>query len=361
MWPGDVSSRSRRVAGTLAVAAAVGGSLILSSTSWASAGETPTSATPASSASSTSSAKQPNPSSATKSVSGLRSRRLVVSDRPLTGVLGMTPPFAEPGPDPAIEAARIAVEAALARQAKAAARRTAMKDPYPTVMPIRGAGYESGFGARSKLWAVAHSGLDFSASTGTEAIAVVSGTIRAIFLHPAYGNVVQLVRDDGVEFWYCHLSQSLVEPGDRVRQGQAIALTGATGNVTGPHLHFEVRVAGVPTDPGDFLYHTPGTAGSPPAWAYAYSDTPPPGKTIIGYPPSKKDKKDERDKAEQDKDAQDEKGRRPRPSPSATSPAHPTASPDPEPSGSPSPTASPSPSAHPSPSASPSASGSANN
>lgn len=356
MWSARVSARSSHLTGLFAVAATLGVGLTLASAPRVSAG---TPAPPPVTVAALAPMVQTTDASARSGelTSPLRShkpRRLVISDRPLTGALGMTPPFAAPGEDPATAAARLAVEEALARQARAR-KKAAEKDPLPTVMPIRGAGYESGFGARSKLWAVAHSGLDFSASTGTEAIAVVSGTIRAIFLHPAYGNVVQLVRDDGVEFWYCHLSSTLVEPGERVRQGQAIALTGATGNVTGPHLHFEVRVAGVPTDPGDFLYRTPGIAGTPPAWAYAYSDTPPPGKTIIGYPPDKKDREKKEREKNRDEKGQDEKdNRKPTPSasPSAPTTTPPADKPSPEPSFSPSPSTSPSssPSAQPSPS-----------
>lgn len=283
---------------------------------------------------------------AVSSVAPTRHRGLRVADRPLVGPLGMTPPFAAPQPDPAQLQASIA--AALARQA--AARRGALAarpDPVPVVTPIRGAGYTTGFGARSKLWAVAHSGLDFSASNGTEAVAVVSGTIRSVFIHPSFGNALQLVRDDGVEMWYCHLSEVLVDAGTRVRQGQVVALTGDTGNTVGPHLHFEVRVGGVPTDPADFLFHTPGIASDPPSWAYAYSQEPAAGFTVIGYPPPKKP----------EKPADDEQGtRKPSRPGSSADTARPSPSPSASPSATPKPTSSPEPSASPTATPRPSAS-----
>ncbi len=134
-----------------------------------------------------------------------------------------------------------------------------------------------GYGQMGPYWKVAHSGLDFQAEIGTAALAVTDGTIRAIFTHPAYGLVVQLVRADGVEIWYCHLSQANVIVDQQVKAGDKIALTGASGNVSGPHLHLEVRVNHVPTDPWVFLEETPGTTAPAPEWASAYFEDPPAG------------------------------------------------------------------------------------
>ena len=80
------------------------------------------------------------------------------------------------------------------------------KDPFPVISPIDGGQVTGFFGTTGPHWAVAHSGIDIRADTGTTARAVFSGTIRSIYVHPAYGIVVQLVRKDGVEIWYCHLS-----------------------------------------------------------------------------------------------------------------------------------------------------------
>lgn len=206
-----------------------------------------------------------------------------------------------------------AVAAAIPDSATAvfrAARTLPRRDPVPVVMPIRGASPRGGFGTRGPMWAVAHSGLDFSTGIGTEALAVVSGTVRAVFMHPAYGWVVELQRSDGVEFWYCHLSRTIAEPGQAVAQGQVIGLTGDTGNTSGPHLHFEVRVDAVPTDPADFLFNHPGRPGDAPGWAYAYRQEPPPGHSILGWPPSKEEKeKAAKEKAAKEKAAKEKAAR----------------------------------------------------
>ncbi len=154
-------------------------------------------------------------------------------------------------------------------------------DPFPVIAPIDGAPVTGSFGTTGPYWAVAHSGADISATTGTPVKAVVGGNIKSIFVHPSYGTVVRLVRKDGVEIWYCHLSKPLVLPGQHVDQGAVVGLVGATGNTTGPHLHLEVRVDHTPTDPLQFFLTTPGKPAAPPAWAYAYRQDPPAGSSIL--------------------------------------------------------------------------------
>ena len=68
-----------------------------------------------------------------------------------------------------------------------------------------------------------------------------------------YGNIVDIDHDNGLTTRYAHLSRSLVKVGDVVMKGQKIALVGASGRVTGPHLHFEVREKGIPLNPNKFL------------------------------------------------------------------------------------------------------------
>lgn len=237
------------------------------------------------------------------------------------------------------------------------------RDPVPVVMPITGVTPRGGFGTRGPMWAVAHSGLDFSTGIGTPAVAVVSGTIRAVFMHPSFGWVEELQRSDGVEFWYCHLSQPMAEPGQVVAQGQVVGLTGDTGNTSGPHLHFEVRVDAVPTDPADFLFNHPGTPGGSPSWAYSYRQEPPPGRTIVGWPPTKAEKeKAAREKAAKEKAAREKVARdkehasgkptaRPTPTSSSTGGTDPEHTPSPTPSQAP--TDQPTPQTDPSSSAAP--------
>jgi murein DD-endopeptidase MepM/ murein hydrolase activator NlpD len=100
------------------------------------------------------------------------------------------------------------------------------------------------------LWAHYHTGLDFAAPSGTPIRAVANGVITSVGYDGAYGNKTVLTLDDGTEIWFCHQTSYLVSEGEEVRAGDVIGTVGSTGNVTGPHLHLEVRPgAGDPVDP----------------------------------------------------------------------------------------------------------------
>ena len=117
-------------------------------------------------------------------------------------------------------------------------------------LPIATYHLTAGFGESSGLWASTHTGLDFAADTGTPVVAVANGTVRSADYAGAYGNRIVLALEDGTEIWYCHLSAFNVSVGESVTGGEQLGLVGATGNVTGPHLHLEVRPgAGDPVDP----------------------------------------------------------------------------------------------------------------
>ena len=77
--------------------------------------------------------------------------------------------------------------------------------------------------------------------------------VSAVEFQPEYGNIVDVDHDNGLTSRYAHLSKSMVKVGDVVMKGQQIALVGATGRTTGPHLHFEVREKGIPLNPNKFL------------------------------------------------------------------------------------------------------------
>ena len=98
-----------------------------------------------------------------------------------------------------------------------------------------------------------HSGIDLAAPLDTPVHAATSGLVMMHRERGGYGLFIVLVRDPQLSTLYGHLDWPLVQPGDRVTAGQAIALLGSTGNSTGPHLHFEVRLAGIPVDPLPFL------------------------------------------------------------------------------------------------------------
>ncbi len=106
------------------------------------------------------------------------------------------------------------------------------------------------FGEVSGLWAHTHTGLDFAGPVGTPIMAVAGGVITSTGWGGAYGNRTVETLPDGTELWYCHQNAFKVQPGQRVAPGQVIGYIGATGNVTGPHLHLEVRpTPDTPVDP----------------------------------------------------------------------------------------------------------------
>ena len=97
----------------------------------------------------------------------------------------------------------------------------------------------------------AHTGVDFGAPTGTRVKATGDATVKFAGRKGGYGNLVILRHNNGYETYYAHLSAfaSGIRPGRAVNQGQVIAYVGTTGASTGPHLHYEVRIAGTPYNP----------------------------------------------------------------------------------------------------------------
>lgn len=94
-----------------------------------------------------------------------------------------------------------------------------------------------------------HTGIDLAAPLDTPIHAATGGLVTMHRERGGYGLYLVVVRDPQLSTLYAHLDWPLVQPGDMVTAGQAIALMGSTGNSTGPHLHFEVRIAGIPVDP----------------------------------------------------------------------------------------------------------------
>ncbi len=124
------------------------------------------------------------------------------------------------------------------------------KAPAEYIMPMDEGRFTSGFGMR---WGRMHSGLDFGVSIGTRVNAARDGVVTLADEVGSYGNVVFISHENGEETRYAHLSEWLVEPGQEVKQGDQIALSGNTGRSTGPHLHFEIRVDGEAINPWDRL------------------------------------------------------------------------------------------------------------
>ncbi|HEV7412200.1 MAG TPA: M23 family metallopeptidase [Casimicrobiaceae bacterium] len=133
---------------------------------------------------------------------------------------------------------------------------SANKKFLPTLKPIEDAWYSSNFGWRLDPFSGQqsfHEGIDFPADVGTAIDAAASGKVIFADVHPAYGKMIEIDHGNGLVTRYAHCSALLVNEGDFVMRGQLIAKVGTTGRSTGPHLHFEVRLNGVPQNPARFL------------------------------------------------------------------------------------------------------------
>lgn len=127
----------------------------------------------------------------------------------------------------------------------------------PSGMPIQGYAYNSSsYGPRVDPISgrrAFHEGLDFAAPRGTPIVAAANGVVTVARYQTGYGRMVEIDHGDKLVTRYAHAHKLLVKPGDLVYRGQKIATVGSSGRSTGPHLHFEVRVAGQAADPRLFL------------------------------------------------------------------------------------------------------------
>lgn len=159
------------------------------------------------------------------------------------------------------KAAEATAERAAAERARATKERAARKAERERlnsfVMPITGSYVSTAYQSSSSLWSSgSHTGIDFHAASGTAVHAAGAGTVVSTGWGGAYGNEIVIRMADGMYTQYGHLSSIGVTVGQRVIPGQQIALSGATGNATGPHLHFEARTGpdyGSDVDPVAYL------------------------------------------------------------------------------------------------------------
>lgn len=124
-----------------------------------------------------------------------------------------------------------------------------------TVAPVM-APVSSGFGLREhpiEGGEKFHNGLDLAANYGTDIKAFAAGVVDYIGESPAYGLYLQIRHANGVTSFYAHCSRLCVQPGQQVAAGEKVAEVGDTGEVTGAHLHFEVKVNGELVDPSDYI------------------------------------------------------------------------------------------------------------
>ncbi|MFF0360136.1 M23 family metallopeptidase [Streptomyces fungicidicus] len=125
------------------------------------------------------------------------------------------------------------------------------------ISPVPGGGLGTAYKVAGSMWSSGyHTGVDFAVPTGTSLKAVGAGTVVSAGYGGAYGNQVVIKLNDGYYAQYAHLSSLSVSAGQTVTAGQQVGLSGATGNVTGPHLHFEIRTTpdyGSDVDPVSYL------------------------------------------------------------------------------------------------------------
>ncbi|MEZ7156078.1 M23 family metallopeptidase [Streptomyces althioticus] len=149
------------------------------------------------------------------------------------------------------EAAKKKAEEEAAKKAEAE-RLAELAKQY--ALPTSSYTISSTFGQAGAYWSSGyHTGLDFAAPTGTLLKAVHTGTITSAGWDGSYGYKTVLTLDDGTEVWYAHQSSINVSVGQKVTTGEVIGRVGATGNVTGAHLHLEVHTGSGGVDPAAWL------------------------------------------------------------------------------------------------------------
>ncbi|GAA2795210.1 M23 family metallopeptidase [Streptomyces showdoensis] len=159
-----------------------------------------------------------------------------------------------------------AVQAKAAAQVKAAAvkaqaKTVAAKKSAAWVKPVSAYTLSASYNQGGAMWAHKHSGQDFAVPVGTPVKAAAAGTVVKAGPNgggdgPAYGNAIVVKHANGTYSQYAHLSKIQVNVGQSVAAGQRIALSGNTGNSSGPHLHFEIRTTpnyGSAVNPAAFL------------------------------------------------------------------------------------------------------------
>lgn len=133
---------------------------------------------------------------------------------------------------------------------------TSMLSTTPSIRPTRSRLLTSTFGVRTDPYTnhrVMHKGVDFAADHGGDVMAPADGVVIFAGARGGYGKAVVIDHGYGVQTHYAHLSSYKVEVGGEVRRGQVIGAIGNTGRSTGSHLHYEVRISGIPQDPEKYI------------------------------------------------------------------------------------------------------------
>lgn len=107
--------------------------------------------------------------------------------------------------------------------------------------PVKKFGISATYGQAGGWSSGHHTGLDFTGKQGSAVLAASGGKVVSNEYEGAYGNLIKIRHDGGLETWYAHLGSTTVKKGDTVTTGQQVGTIGMTGRTSGPHLHFEVR------------------------------------------------------------------------------------------------------------------------
>ena len=169
------------------------------------------------------------------------------------GLTGTSRPFpkstvAKPAPSDPATPPRVPARASRDR-ASGTEKLAGIQDRLSFARPSLGQ-LTSGYGRR---WGRLHAGIDLAAAMGSPVRAVMAGTVQSSGTEGGYGRAIRLLHADGTVTVYGHMSALLVSRGERVVAGEQIGREGSTGQSTGPHLHFEVRINGSPINPIPWL------------------------------------------------------------------------------------------------------------
>ncbi|MEO0095446.1 MAG: M23 family metallopeptidase [candidate division WOR-3 bacterium] len=125
----------------------------------------------------------------------------------------------------------------------------------PSIAPVNG-WFMRGFGYAFDPFVGTmrmHEGIDIAAPVGTPVIASADGVVEKIQFKKDFGLVVEIRHSEGFETIYAHCQNPTVKQGQSIKRGDTIAYVGSSGKTTGPHLHYEIRINGIPIDPLDYI------------------------------------------------------------------------------------------------------------
>lgn len=126
---------------------------------------------------------------------------------------------------------------------------------YLACLPVTDYTISSRFGADESVRDHTHMGLDLAADYGEDIHATADGIIKVADWWDGYGNLIIIDHGNGIETYYGHCSKLYVSEGQEVKAGDVVAAVGSTGNSTGNHCHFEIRIDGTQVNPQNYLYN----------------------------------------------------------------------------------------------------------